>query len=146
MARFRARRQIEERSMSVTEETTEGTLQQIDQRIKALAAAEKSLKKPSTISFAERQSLASKAAKALAELRAQRGTVEGTEAAEATEPAEAVKAALAEADQALGKIEAAQPAGAARRSPGASTKVTGMQRRGGGMNAQQRGPDRIGGE
>ena len=132
--------------MSVTDEQTEGVLQQIDRRLSALAAAEKGLKKPSTIAFAERQNLAAKANKALAELRARRGEVEGTEAADATEPAEAVKTALAEADKVLGKIDDAQPAGSAKKGPGAGAKVSGMQRRGGGMNAQQRGPDRIGGE
>ncbi len=131
----------------MSETPAEGVLQQIDSRLADLAAAQKQLKRPSTISFAERQSLSGQAAKAAGELRARRADVEAqgepTEGAELPEP---LKAALDEADRVLGKIDAAQPAGL-KRGPGAAAaaKLPGASRRGsGGMSSQQRPPDRIG--
>jgi len=124
--------------MSETE--TESILTQIDAHLSALSAAEKALKRPSTISFAERQSLATKASKAAAELRARRGEAEGE-----GEPSEAVTAALAEADRVLGLVDAAQPGGASKRGTSGAGNVGAQGRRsGGGMNSQQRPPDRIG--
>ena len=124
----------------MSETVSETILTQIDGRLSALSAAEKAMKRPSTISFAERQSLASKAAKAAAELRARRAEAEGM-----TEPSEAVTVALAEADRVLGLVDAAQPGGASKRGTSAAGNVGGQGRRsGGGMNSQQRPPDRIG--
>lgn len=125
----------------MSENESPSILTQIDERLSALGAAEKGLKKPSTISFAERQSLSAKASKAAAELRAQRG-----EAESAAEPSEAVKAALAEADRVLGLIQNAHPAGAVKKGGGGTAGSAGAagRRSGGGMNSQQRPPDRIG--
>jgi hypothetical protein len=124
--------------MSETE--TDNILTQIDERLFALSAAAKVLKKPSTISFAERQSLATKATKAAAELRARREEAEGT-----VEPSEAVTVALAEADRVLGLVDAAQPGGASKHGASGAANVGGQGRRSsGGMNSQQRPPDRIG--
>lgn len=124
--------------MSETESPS--ILAQIDERLSALSTAEKALKRPSTISFAERQSLSGKAAKAASELRSHRA-----ESETATEASEPVKAALAEADRVLGLINGAHPGGGTKRSGGASGNVGAAGRRsGGGMNSQQRPPDRIG--
>lgn len=124
--------------MSETE--TESILTQIDTRLSALGAVAKSLKKPSTVSFAERQSLSTKVTKAAAELRALREGAEG--AGEASEP---VTTALAEADRVLGLVDAAQPGSASKHGASGAASVGGQGRRsGGGMNSQQRPPDRIG--
>lgn len=130
----------------MSETPTEGVLQQIDSRLSDLAAAQKQLKRPSTISFAERQSLTGRAAKAAAELRERRAEVEAQgEPAEGAELPEPLKTALDEADRVLGKIDAAQPAGLKRGPGGASQKLPGANRRGtGAMSSQQRPPDRIG--
>lgn len=130
----------------MSETASEGVLQQIDRHLADLAAAERQLKKPSTISFAERRDLSSKAARAAAELRAQRVEMEaqGAPAADAELP-DALKSALAEADKVLGKIDAAQPAGLNRKAGPNANKMPGQSRRGsGGMSSQQRPPDRIG--
>lgn len=126
--------------MSETEIETESILTQVDARLSALSAAAKVLKKPSTISFAERQSLTTKATKAATELRAHREEAEG-----ASEPSEAITAALAEADRVLGLVDAAQPGGASKRGSSSAGNVGEQGRRSsGGMNSQQRPPDRIG--
>jgi hypothetical protein len=140
----------------------EDILQQIDVRVAALAAAEKQLKRPSTISFAERRDLAAKASRAAGGLRARRAELEGPQ--EATQSAEApdaeapdaeapaaaassapdpVQAALDEADRVLGLIGAAQPAGMNRRGM-SHGKLPGQQRRGPVGSPQQRPPDRVG--
>lgn len=122
-------------------------LQQIDDRLSALGAAQKQLKKPSTISFVERRDLTSKAAKAADELRERRAEVEGTDAASGTETPENVRAALEAADRVLGQIGGPQAGGFDRRPAGAARNLGGQSRRGGGgMSSQTRPPDRIGGE
>lgn len=129
--------------MSQTE--PEGILQQIDQRLAALTSAEKHLKHPSTISFAERRDLTAKASRAAAELRARRGELEESEASSETEAPEPARAALEEADRVLGLIGGAGSGGSARRSAGAARNLPGQNRRGaGGLNSQQRLPDRSG--
>lgn len=126
--------------MSETEIETESILTQIDERLSALGAVAKVLKKPSTISFAERQSLATKATKAATELRTLREGAEG-----ASEPSEAITAALGEADRILGLVDAAQPGSASKHGASGAASVGGQGRRSsGGMNSQQRPPDRIG--
>jgi len=125
------------------EEQTEGILEQIDGRLAALASAEKQLGKRSTISFVERRDLSSKASKAAAELRARRAEAEAL-AADAEAP-EAVRTALTEAERVLDLVEAAQPAGFTRRAAAGGAKTPGGGRRAmGGMNSQQRPPDRVG--
>jgi hypothetical protein len=129
--------------MSQTE--GEGILPQIDRRIAALGSAEKHLKRPSTISFAERRELSAKAAAALADLRARRAELEGgEEAAPGEEPPAAVQASLEEADRVLERIGAAQPSATNQRA--AVRKGPGQNRRGapGGMSSQNRPPDRVG--
>jgi len=135
----------------MTETQPEGLLERIDARIAALASAEKHLKKPSTLSFVERRDLSNKAARAGADLKARRQEVQEAEGVDTSAEDEAlpepIQAALKEADRVLGMIEAAQPAGFNRRTAGAASTLHGQQRRGtGGMNMQQRPPDRIGGE
>lgn len=126
---------------SLTE--AEGLLEQIDRRVAALAAAEKQLKKPSTISFVERRDLGGKAARAAAELRAQRGETEANTETD-QEPTEALSAALAEADRVLDRIAGAQPAGFNRGSGAGASSLPGQQRRGTAGRSQTRPPDRVG--
>lgn len=124
--------------MSETNEaTTETVHAQIDQRLTALAAAEKQLKKPSSISFADRRDLTSKAAKAASELKGLRSEVSD----DATNPSEAVKAALDAADQTLGKIQAAWPA---NKGGGFANNKSGALRTGAAAGSQSRPPDRVG--
>lgn len=130
----------------MSEAAAEGVLQQIDRHLADLASAERQLKKPSTISFAERRDLSTKAARAAATLRDQRAEVEaqGEPAADAELP-DALKSALADAEKILSKIDAAQPAGLNRKAGPNAAKLPGQSRRGsGGMSSQQRPPDRIG--
>jgi hypothetical protein len=130
--------------MSVS--TLEELRTQIDTRIGDLERSQKALKKPSSISFAERQSLTNRAGKALVELRAQRealaGAADGDEgAAKLIQQAEA---AVSGADTVLNAIQAAQPAGL-HRGP-AARNLPGQQRRGASGPSQQRTPDRRGGD
>ena len=93
---------------------------QIDERVTELDRAEKHLKKPSTVSFAERRDLSHQATKAADELREHRTALEGKSdgeegvAALVTE----AQAALDRADGKLGAIRAAQPAGLKRGASG----------------------------
>lgn len=121
----------------MSETKTESVHAQIDHRLAALAAAEKQLKKPSSISFAERRDLTGQAAKAAAELRALRADV----ADDATDPSEAVKTAFDGTDQTLGKIEAAWPA---NKGGGFSNNKLGQLRTGAAAGSQSRPPDRVG--
>jgi hypothetical protein len=136
--------ETEQKDVQVEEEQgdSESVLEQIDDRLASLASAEKALGKRSTISFVERRDLSTKASKAAAGLRAQRAEAEG--AAAGAEPSEVVKAALKEADRVLDLVQAAQPAGFSRRSSAGGSKIPGAGRRMGGMNSQQRPPDRVG--
>jgi hypothetical protein len=126
----------------MSEPEDESILSQIDQRLAALASVEKRLKKRSTLSFVERRELAGKAARAAAELRAQREAVEGAEPDADGKVPEAVQKALDEADRVLSRVDGTQP-GAARRDLGAAKKPL-PQQRGAVGASQQRGPDRIG--
>ncbi len=133
--------EVTEMETSPTE--TEGLLEQIDRRVAALAAAEKQLKKPSTISFVERRDLGAKAARAATELRAQRGEAEAN-GEPGQEPSEALRAALAEADRVLDRIAGAQPAGFKRGAGASASSMPGQQRRGSVGRSQTRPPDRVG--
>jgi hypothetical protein len=121
----------------------EGLLATIDERVSALDRAQKELKKPSTIPFAERRDLTNRAAKAAAELRERRGGLpEGATAEpaeEGTEPEPAVKEALealSRAEQVLELIHAAQPVGLAKGARAGATMLHGQKRRGFASGAQ----------
>jgi hypothetical protein len=111
---------------------------QIDQRLAALASAEKQLKKPSSISFAERRDLTNKAARAATDLRTLRADVKD----DATDPSEAVTTALGAADLALGKIQDAWPAN--KGGGGHVSQKVGHLRTGAAAGSQTRPPDRVG--
>jgi hypothetical protein len=121
----------------MSETQTETVQAQIDQRLAALASAEKQLKKPSSISFTERRDLTNKAAKAATELRALRADV-ADDAMDASEP---VKTALDAADTAIGKIHDAWPA---NKGGGFSNNKLGQLRTGAAAGSQSRPPDRVG--
>jgi hypothetical protein len=102
-------------------------VQQIEERARELERVQKQLKKPSTIPFAERQSLSNRAGRALADLKARQAEVSAEGATD--EQVQAAREALTEAEGVLGRIAAAQPS---RLNTG-STKVEtrpGSQRQG----------------
>jgi len=119
---------------------TENLSAEIDERIKALERAQKQLKRPSTISFAERQDFTRKAAKAAAALQEQRAALGEGEPAE--ERVQEARAALSAADKVLGQVAAAQPTSVAH--TGGAKSVGGNQRRSASGASQTRPPDRIG--
>jgi hypothetical protein len=122
--------------------------EQLNKLIGELEGAQKQLKKPSTIGFAERQSLTGKAGKSVVELKAQRDALEGK-----SDEDEGIAAQLTEANEVIGRasqvassIAAAQPA-SLRRSTGTGDRhMPGQSRRGAGAMSQQRAPNRSGGE
>ena len=122
----------------MSETKTETVHAQIDKRLTALASAEKQLKKPSSISFAERRDLTHKAAQAAAELR----TLRADAKEDATDPSEAVKTALDAADLALGKIHDAWPSN--KGGGGHANQKVGHLRTGAAAGSQSRPPDRVG--
>ena len=126
----------------MSEPEPESLLEQIDRRLSSLAAAEKPLKKPSTISFADRRSFLAKAGRASEELRAQRAKIEEAgEEGPGEELQSAAQAALDEADKLLTMIGGSRPSTANR---GTASKSGGLQRRGVAGGSQVRPPDRVG--
>ena len=121
--------------------------EQLAARTDELERTQKQLKKPSTISFAERQSLSNRAGKAAAELREQAAVLEGKsgedEGAEAL--ANAANEALDRAAAVLSSVDAAAPAGG-QRGGGLTRGLPGQQRRGVSGMSQQRAPNRSGSE
>jgi flagellar biosynthesis/type III secretory pathway protein FliH len=121
--------------------------EEIDARISELGLAKKQLKKPSTISFAERRDMTAKAEAALAELQARRaalaeaapegdaeGGSEGSSEGQTQLLADA-RAALEAAETILSRVAAAQPAGASRGAGSGGRKLPGENQRGPGGNS-----------
>lgn len=128
-------------------ETTIAELkEEISSYVADLEHAQKELKKRSTLSFVERQSLTHKAAASVKELREQETALEGK--ADGDEGAaaliEAAQAALGRADKVLNGTQGSHGA-AGQRGP-AKGAGGGQQRRGVGAMSQQRAPNRSGSE
>src|SRR5688500_7352254 len=121
--------------------------EQITTRIDELERTQKQLKKLSTISFAERQSLSNRAGKAAAELRDQAALLEGKsgedEGGEAL--ANATNDILDRAAAVLSSVDAAAPDGG-QRGGGTTHGLPGQQRSGVSWKSQQRAPNRSGSE
>ena len=113
---------------------------EIDSRISELGLVKKQLKKPSTISFAERRELTGKADLALTELQTRRAALaeapaEGEEESAATLLEEA-RAALETADTLLSRVGGSQHGGGARGAGSSAKRLPGEQQRGpGGSSA-----------
>lgn len=118
---------------------------QLTARSSDLERTQKRLKRPSTISFAERQSLSNRAGKALNAVRERLTALEGkTEIDEAA--GASAQEALDQAGSALEAVEAALPATPQRGGAGTGRGLPGQQRRGVSGLSQQRAPNRSGSE
>lgn len=119
---------------------TDGLLAEIEDRMGALDRAQKQLKRPSTLAFAERRDLTTRAAKAREELEARRSELSAEGAGEAA--VGAAREALESAATVLSRIEAAQPAGLQR--SGTARMLPGDQRRGTSSGSPGRPAERRG--
>lgn len=128
--------------------TLEELREDLTQSVAELEKLPRQLKKPSTIPFAERQSLSAKANRSAAELREQlaalEGKSEGDEGLEAQQTA--AQEALDRAYEVLGSVSAALPARPQRPGGGFGQGLPGQQRRGVSGLSQQRAPNRSGSE
>ena len=113
-----------------------------------LEHAQKRLKRPSTISFAERRDLSNRAARAATESEEQHAILDGKEdgAEGVAELVKTAEEALGRAQEALRSVDAAQPAGMKRSTGSGDRRLPGQNRRGAPGPSQQRGPDRRGGD
>jgi hypothetical protein len=127
-------------------ETTIAELkEQISSHVADLEHTQKELKKRSTLSFVERNSLSNKAAASVKELREQEAALEGKadEDEGAAALIEAAQAALGRAEKVLNGAHGTHGAAGQR---GPAKGGGGQQRRGVGSMSQQRAPNRSGSE
>lgn len=129
----------------MAENTIAELREQIAAYITDLEHLQRELKKRSTLSFIERQSLGNRAAGAVKELREQETALEGKgeEDEGAAAAAEAARAALGRADKILTTAHGG-PHQPGNRGP--AKGGGGAQRRGVGAMSQQRAPNRSGSE